>query len=96
MYENELNDVCHHSHGMVKPVAFQPCSGQLDVANFRQVEDRRSFALGILLRPLAVNFQAFDALSATQNVAVFYEPALADVGAVNAHDKPLLKIERAS
>ena len=80
----------------VRSGALRPSSSQLDVANFRQVENRRSYAFGVFIRPFAVNFQAFDALGATQNVAVFYEPALADVSAVNAHDKPLLKIERAN
>ena len=96
MFEIYLHVTFHHSLRMMKPVTYQQRSGQLDVAHFRQVEDRRRFAFGILLRPLAVNLQAFDALGATQNVAVFYKPALADVGAVNTHDKPLLKIKRAS
>ena len=96
MFEIYLNVIFHHSLRMTKPIALRGSSGQLDVANFRQVEDRRSNAFGVLIRPFAVNLQAFDALGATQNVAVFYEPALADVGTVNAHDEPLLKIERAN
>ena len=96
MTEIYLHVTFHHSLRMMKPVTYQRRSGQLDVANFRQVEDRRSNAFGVFIRPFAVNFQAFDALGATQNVAVFYKPALADVGAVNTHDKPLLKIERAN